>query len=215
MRFHWLLLSILSTLLFALPAEAGRLLYWRFESNQNRLLFTTDSRVQPRAQLIPNPTRIVLDLPGVVLGRPSVDQMIGGTIKSVRVGQFNAQTTRLVIELAPGYTVDPQQVKVRGISPTQWTVDLPTPQRISNPPPRPNLPPSTPNPNPEPLKPLSRPSSKRSNDFQVTRNGLFVRLERNGNNNQIRFNRSKDQKTIEIDLGGASLPQSLLNQLLP
>ncbi|MGB5772298.1 MAG: AMIN domain-containing protein, partial [Crocosphaera sp.] len=137
MRFHWLLLSILSTIIFALPAEAGRLLFWRFETNQNRLIFNTDSRVQPRAQLIPNPTRIVLDLPGITLGRSSVNQSIGGTIKSVRVGQFNSQTTRLVIELAPGYTVDPAGVKVRGISPTQWTVELPTPQRISNSPPRP------------------------------------------------------------------------------
>ena len=213
MRFRWLLLSILSTLLFALPAEAGRLLYWRFESNQNRLIFTTDSRVQPRAQLIPNPTRIVLDLPGIVLGRPSVNQMIGGTIKSVRVGQFNSQTTRLVIELAPGYTVDPQKVKVRGTSPTQWTVDLPTPQRISNTSPRPTLP--KPSPTPAPLRPLSRPSTRQSNDFQVTRSGLFISLERNGNSNQIRVNRSEDQKTIEFTLPGASLSQSLINKTLP
>ncbi len=215
MRFYWLLLSVLSTLLIALPAQAGRLLYWRFESNDNRLIFTTDSRVQPRAQLIPNPTRIVLDLPGVTLGRPSVDQIIGGTIKSVRVGQFNAQTTRLVIELAPGYTVDPQKVVVKGISPTQWTVDLPTPQRIARPSTSPSLPPPKPSPSPAPLRPLPTPSAQRSNDFQVTRSGLFINLERNGNNNQIRVNRSEDQKTIEFTLPGASLPQSLINQTLP
>ncbi|ACK64677.1 cell wall hydrolase/autolysin [Rippkaea orientalis PCC 8801] len=211
MRFHWLLLSLLSTLLVALPAEAGKLLYWRFESNQNRLIFTTDSQVQPRAQLIPNPTRIVLDLPGVVLGRSAVEQLIGGAIKSVRVGQFNAQTTRLVIEMAPGYTLDPQQVKVRGISPTQWTVDLPTPQRMGNS----STPTPLPTQSPTPERSLPGPSSRRSNDFQVTRNGLFVRLDRNGNDNQIRVNRSDDQQTIEISLGGVSLPKSLLNQSLP
>ncbi|ACB51815.1 N-acetylmuramoyl-L-alanine amidase [Crocosphaera subtropica ATCC 51142] len=219
MRFHWLLLSILSTLLFALPAQAGRLLFWRYENNQNRLVFTTDSRVQPRAQLIPNPTRIVLDLPGITLGRSTVDQTIGGTIKSVRVGQFNSQTTRLVIELAPGYTVDPTQVKVRGISPTQWTVELPDPQRISNsttsrPNPRPNPPTS----NPLPQRPLnpSPSSSQENNNFQVTRNGLFVRLDKQGQNRdiQVEDRQEKDAKTVQFTLPGTSLPQSLINQTL-
>lgn len=212
MRFHWLLLSILSTIIFALPAQAAKLLFWRFESNQNRLVFTTDSRVQPRAQLIPNPTRIVLDLPGITLGRPSVEQSIGGTIKSVRVGQFNAQTTRLVIELAPGYTVDPQQVKVRGISPTQWTVELPTPQRIAQPSPTPSPPPTN---NPGALRPLPTPSARRdTNDFQVTRNGLFIRLDEIGENGDIQIERSDDQETIQFTLPGASLVQSLVNQTL-
>ncbi|MGP0129032.1 MAG: N-acetylmuramoyl-L-alanine amidase [cyanobacterium endosymbiont of Rhopalodia musculus] len=209
MRFHWLLLSILSTLLFAIPAQAGRLLYWRFESNDNRLVFTTDSQVQPRAQLIPNPTRVVLDLPGIILERPSVNQAIGGTIKSVRIGQFNAQTTRLVIELAEGYTLDPQKVTVKGISPTQWSVDLPTPQRIARPSTSPSLPPGS---TPAPLRPFSGPPVRTSNDFQVTRSGLFIKLERNGSNSQIQVNRSDDRKTIEFILPEASLPQSLLNQ---
>ncbi|MEM8778157.1 MAG: N-acetylmuramoyl-L-alanine amidase [Cyanobacteria bacterium P01_G01_bin.49] len=213
MRFHWLLLSILSTIIFALPAQAGRLLFWRFETNQNRLIFTTDSRVQPRAQLIPDPTRIVLDLPGVTLGRPSVTQSIGGTIQSVRVGQFNAQTARLVIELAPGYTLDPKQVKVRGISPTQWTVELPTPQRIAQPTPTPSPPPN----NPGSLRPLgpTPPSSQESNDFQVTRNGLFIRLDQNGENESILVERSEDQQNIQFTLPGASLPQGLIAQVLP
>lgn len=195
-RFHWLLLSIsiLSPLLFTLPAQAGRLLYWRFESNDNRLVFTTDSQVQPRAQLIPNPTRVVLDLPGIILERPSVNQAIGGTIKSVRIGQFNAQTTRLVIELAPGYTLDPQKVTVKGISPTQWTVDLPTPQRIA----RPSTSFFTSALYPAPLRPLSRPPVRTSNDFQVTRSGLFIKLERNGSNSQIQVNRSDDEKLLSL-----------------
>lgn len=227
MRLKWLLLSCLSVLLFALPAQAGKLLFWRFESTQNRLIFTTDDRVQPRAQLIPNPTRIVIDLPGIALGRPSVTQSIGGTIREVRVGQFNAQNARLVIELAPGYTVDPSLVKIRGLSPTQWTVELPTPQRIvqgtlpppttpsSAPPPLPQPPiSSTPPPSisddPEPSSTSSAPS-----DFQVTRNGLYVRLDRNGESKKIKIKRSRDGKTIDIDLPGARLPSSLTGQTLP
>jgi N-acetylmuramoyl-L-alanine amidase len=134
-RFHWLFPSavgILSTLLVAIPAEAARLQFWRFNNTTNQLTFTTDDGIQPRAQLISDPTRLVIDLPGTTLGRATTSQSVGGTIREVRVGQFDAQTTRIVIELAPGYTLDPQQVQVQGITPTQWAVQLPTPQPISN-----------------------------------------------------------------------------------
>jgi beta-lactamase class A len=84
--------------------------------------------VQPIAQLVSNPTRLVIDLPGAKLKRPKVSESFAGTVQTLRIGQFNAQTTRLVIELAPGYGLDPAQVKVRGQSPTRWSVQLPTPR---------------------------------------------------------------------------------------
>ncbi len=131
MRLHWLLPSFLGFFLFSSPAEAARLLTWRFDANQNQLSFTTDEGVQPKAQLIVNPTRLVIDLPGISLGHPKIEQPVGGAIRSVRVGQFDAQTTRLVVELNAGYTIDPQQVKFRGISPTRWTVQLPSPEQTT------------------------------------------------------------------------------------
>lgn len=206
MRFHWLLLSAFSSLLLALPAQAGKLVFWRFEPNQNRLVFTTDDRVQPTAQLIPNPTRVVIDLPGIVLGQPSITENFSGTVKSVRIGQFDDQTTRLVIEIATGYTVDPQQVKIRGISPTQWTVELPEPQRINST--------SSNTPPPVPDNPRSEPTTTNntSSDFQITRNGLFVRLDRNGDDRKISSNRSRDRKKIEFELPGASLADNLLGR---
>jgi N-acetylmuramoyl-L-alanine amidase len=212
-RFSGLILSILSLLLFVSPAQAGRLLFWRFESSRNQLVFRTDDRVQPRAQLIFNPTRVVIDLPGVTFGRPKVNQAVGSIIRNVRVGQFDAQTTRIVIELAPGYTVDPQQVKVRGLSPTQWIVDLPTPQRIEE---NPGTPPSPAQ--PESIKPpaaLMALSSSDTTDFQVTRNGLFVRLNRNGDFRKVSLKRSRDRQTITVELPGASLPASLKAQTFP
>lgn len=147
-----LLPSFLSVLIFASVARASELVFWRFDRNQNRLVFTTDSGVQPRAQMIANPTRVVIDLPGINLDRKTVNQQVGGAIKEVRVGQFENNTTRIVIELAPGYTLDPQQVKFRGATPREWTVDLPTPQRIESsntpPPPLTNPPNRYPQPNP-------------------------------------------------------------------
>lgn len=121
-------LTFLSVLLTSLPAMAGQLVNWNFNASQNRLTFYTDSRVQPTAQLIPNPTRIVVDLPGTTLRGPTVRQAGGGRVREIRIGEPDSFTTRVVIELDAGYTVDPQQVKVRGITPTQWVVELPTPE---------------------------------------------------------------------------------------
>ncbi|NJL69306.1 MAG: AMIN domain-containing protein, partial [Microcoleus sp. SM1_3_4] len=127
MKFYWLLPSFLSMFLLAGAAEAARLQSWRFDASQNRLYIKTDGGVQPKAQLIFNPTRLVIDLPGTSLGRSSVSQEVSGAIESVRVGQFDTETTRIVIELRDGLPFDPQQVKFRGISPSEWTVDLPAP----------------------------------------------------------------------------------------
>ena len=135
MRFRWLLLlpSFLSVFLFSAVTQAGELASWRFDSNQNRLLFTTqDGGVQPKAQLIFNPTRVVIDLPGISMKRPTANQQLRGGIREIRVGQLDNQTTRIVIELAPGYTLDPKQVKFRGATASQWTVDFPQPERAES-----------------------------------------------------------------------------------
>jgi Localisation of periplasmic protein complexes. len=101
-RFRWLLLlsSFLSVFLFSAAAQARELLSWRFDTTQNRLEFTTDAGVQPKAQLISNPTRVVIDLPGISLRRSATQPGRGG-IREIRVGQLDTKTTRIVIELAP------------------------------------------------------------------------------------------------------------------
>jgi len=131
LKVRWLLPSFVSVLLLSYPAKADSLAFWNFNSSQNQLDFTTDEEVQPRVQLITNPSRLVIDLPGVILGHPKTSQKIGSVIQEIRVGQFDADTTRMVIELAPGYKLDPTKVQVRGDSPTHWLVQLPTPERLT------------------------------------------------------------------------------------
>jgi N-acetylmuramoyl-L-alanine amidase len=126
----WLWLSLLSALLLSSPARAAKLQFWRFDASQNRLQFTTDEGIRPSVQLISNPSRLVIDLPGVVWGRSKMTQSVGQAIQSIRIAQLNPQTTRIVIELAAGYTVNPQQIQVRGASPTSWSVELPVPQLL-------------------------------------------------------------------------------------
>ncbi|GAB4341413.1 MAG: hypothetical protein OHK0047_33090 [Leptolyngbyaceae cyanobacterium] len=125
------LLLASSLLLCATPAQATKLESWKFNANQNQFEFTTDEGVQPQAQLVSDPTRLVIDLPGVVLGRSAIQESLSGAIQSIRIGQFDRDTTRLVIELAPGYTLDPNQIKFRGITARQWIVKLPVPQAVS------------------------------------------------------------------------------------
>jgi N-acetylmuramoyl-L-alanine amidase len=114
-----------SAWVLTLPAEAAQLLSWQFNARDNQLIFTTDTGVQPRAQMIFNPTRIVIDLPGTTLGSPPRSQAVGGAIREIRSGQFDPQTARLVIELNPEYTLNPREIEVRGIRDNQWVVQLP------------------------------------------------------------------------------------------
>jgi N-acetylmuramoyl-L-alanine amidase len=122
---------MLGGLVLASPAEAAQFESWRFNPQQNQLVFTTDSAVQPRAQFLSNPARIVIDLPGTTLEQPTINQAIGGSIQAIRIGQFDAETTRVTIELSPDYAVSPEQIVVRGESSQRWTIELPSPRSES------------------------------------------------------------------------------------
>ena len=202
MKFHWLLPSFLSVFLLAGAAEAARLQSWRFDASENRLYIKTDGGVQPKAQLIFNPTRLVIDLPGTSLGRPSVNKQLSGAIESVRVGQFDNDTTRIVVELRDGFTLDPQQVKFRGISASEWTVDLPAPTRAAT------------------QNPISEPGGERLSvepsaggpqsaeetvvqNVQLTADGFLVRTA--GGRPQINFEQSRAGDIATLDIEGATL----------
>ena len=126
MRLNRLLsgLALAGTLMLALPAEAARLQFWRFNTEENRLTFTTDEGIEPTAQLLANPTRLVIDMPSTSLARPET-QSFDGAIREIRISELDENTTRLVVEYEEGYTVDPNQVQVRGERSRQWMVQLP------------------------------------------------------------------------------------------
>jgi len=135
------LLSSLFGFCLAAPARAGQITNWHFDANQNQFEFTTDEAVQPRAQLLSNSTQLVIDLPGTHSGQAAITQEIGGSVQRVQISEFDAHTTRIVVEMTPGYTLDPRQIRFRSLSPTQWAVQLPKPQLVS---PTAGLPASTP-----------------------------------------------------------------------
>lgn len=132
MKLYWLLPSTLSIFLISSPTEAASLKSWHFNAKQNRLEIKTEGKVQPRAKLVFNPTRLVIDLPGTALKRTTVKQKAGGAFRALRIGQVDEKTTRIALELSPEYSLDPTQVKVRGASPSHWLVQLPQPEKIAS-----------------------------------------------------------------------------------
>jgi len=128
-----LLPTIFSALTLSTAATASSIANWHFDRTHNQLDLVTDDNVQPRVQLVANPTRVVIDLPGIAFGRAQTTSKIGTTVQAVRLGQLDENTTRMVIDIAPGYTLNPRDVKVQGENSTHWSVQLATPQRITQP----------------------------------------------------------------------------------
>ncbi|MGF2036075.1 MAG: N-acetylmuramoyl-L-alanine amidase [Nostoc sp. CmiVER01] len=220
MKLHWLLPSTIGTIfMLSSPVMAARLESWRFDANQNRLEINTVGAVQPQAQLIFNPTRLVIDLPGTTFGRPQLTQQVGGGIRSIRVGQFDAETTRIVVELTPGYTLDPKRVQFVGTTGDRWRVQLPRPEvdRVASSPtlsPRSAYTVVTPDSEPQPsiarVATTTQGATKIEN-LQVTGDGLFIRTS-GGGNSPIRVIRSRDRASIFMDISDASLSPRLAQQ---
>ena len=215
MKLHWLIPGTLLTVsLLSSPANAAKLQSWRFDADLNQLEINTDGAVQPKAQLIFNPTRLVIDLPGVQFGRPQLRKPVGGAVRTVRIGQFNKETTRIVVELTPGYTLDPSKVRFTGKTSKQWVVQLPTPQveKIDS---------SARSSASVASKTRNRSSVKGTvinnsqvaqgvaqiQSLRVTGDGLFLRT--NGGRPNVRINRSRDKKTIDLEIRGARLSPNL------
>ncbi|HAT15612.1 MAG TPA: serine hydrolase, partial [Microcoleaceae bacterium UBA11344] len=131
LKLQWLLATLISVFSIALPAKADTLTSWHFDANQNKLNLTTDTSVQPSVKLIANPTRLVIDLPGIVLEYPENPHNYNSAIQEIRIGQFDTETTRLVIQLTPGYKLDPKQVRVIKESSTRWSFQLPKPEQLA------------------------------------------------------------------------------------
>jgi N-acetylmuramoyl-L-alanine amidase len=132
-RYNWLLPSVFSfVMVSSSPAAAAEILSWQFNAVENRIDFSTNAAVKPEAQILANPSRLIVDLPDTSLNQPTSSQSIGNGIKSLRVGQFDPGRTRMVIELDPNYAIDPQQILIQATNPKQWSVQLPAPQALKS-----------------------------------------------------------------------------------
>ena len=212
----------------AAPAKAGQLSDWQFNSDRNQLEFSTDAGVQPRAQLVTNPTRLVIDLPGTTMGQVATSQAIG-LGRQIRIGQLDPQTTRIIVELAPGYTIDPQQVQFHGISPSHWTVQLPEPQAEAHstaiapatpsravsrsPSSAPTLINSVPSDVPAPNRPApANPDVTQVEEVRLTADGLFVRTSGARPDLEVKRGR-RDRDIITITIANAALSPQIAQSI--
>ena len=126
MKLNWLLTGLISSacLLLAAPAQAGKFTGWEFDASRNQLNFGTDSGVQPKATLLDGPYRLIVDLPGTKMTEATVRKKFGAAVREVRIAQADAQNTRLVMELAPGYSISPQNIIIRSDLPSRWSIKL-------------------------------------------------------------------------------------------
>jgi N-acetylmuramoyl-L-alanine amidase len=130
-KLTWLLVSSFGAMLAALPASASEIVSWQFNRDNGQLDFSTDSRVQPEAQMLANPGKLVILLPETNFNRPTFRQPSNRGVKEFRVGYDpETRTTSLVFELEPSYMIDPEKVLVKASSTNRWVVKLPEPQIV-------------------------------------------------------------------------------------
>ncbi|MEH2352656.1 serine hydrolase [Nostoc sp.] len=133
MKSHLLAIGLSSLVLVAGQAKASQLQSWYYDSSQNQLDLTTTSGIEPKAFLLDNPNRLVIDLPGTNFNSDTVKRSFGKAVKEIRLGKPDSQTTRFVVELAPGYDVTSQNISVKGDSRSHWSFKFNSFNRQSNP----------------------------------------------------------------------------------
>jgi murein DD-endopeptidase MepM/ murein hydrolase activator NlpD len=131
-QFPLILLSAIGGFLVTtIPSHAvntlpnNRLEAFTLDVTKNRIDFATLKDLEPRGKVILNPARIVIDLPGATYRGATVRRAIGRAVKEVRVGQVEADTTRLVVEFSPDMAVDMQNLKMQATSARSWSIQLP------------------------------------------------------------------------------------------
>lgn len=168
----------------AVPAQANTLVNWRLVGN--RLEFRTSLPTQPHVQTLSDPPRIVVDLPGTVLGRPPESRPMPteSPVRQVRLGQFDPQTTRLVVELYPDYVLPPDPIQLRRVGMNHWVLTLPPLERTSV---TPAIPPAV------------------VEGMRVTETGFVLRVR--GHTPVVQVRRSPDRQEIWVDVPATLAPQ--------
>ncbi|HIK17571.1 MAG TPA: AMIN domain-containing protein [Leptolyngbyaceae cyanobacterium M33_DOE_097] len=101
--------------LLANSAWADALTQWRYDPKTNNLEVTLKEGIEPRYFLMAQPARIVVDLPSTSVGQLKQQETYNGAVRQVRIAQYDANTTRIVLELAPDVVLAPGQVKLQRV----------------------------------------------------------------------------------------------------
>ncbi|WGV24886.1 AMIN domain-containing protein [Halotia branconii] len=109
----------------SIAAPVAKLNAWRFNPKAVQLEITLSAGTTPHYFYLSQPPRLVVDLPDTQLGYVSTNENYAGAIQRIRVSQLDATVTRIVLDLAAGSFIDPNQVQLKAVSPknpTRWVL---------------------------------------------------------------------------------------------
>ena len=116
-------LAIAIAAIVSYPAQAAVLSAWTFNPNTQQLEVTLPQAVIPSYFLLAEPARLILDIPNTQVGDVVMERTYLGPVRNIRVAQYDANATRIVMELAPGTVLDPRQAQLQRIElrgQTRW-----------------------------------------------------------------------------------------------
>ena len=96
---------------------------WQFNPKAQQLKINLSATVKPQYFYLPEPPRLVLDLPNTKLGKVPTQKEYSGAIQKIRISQMNENVTRIVLDLAPGTQLQSNQIQLLPLSPqkpTSW-----------------------------------------------------------------------------------------------
>ena len=107
-----LLILICSYFVLSYAPSAFALSEWEFNPETSQLQFTLEDSLTPTYFFLDDPKRIVIDIPKTQLEGDSIQQNYQGLIQEIRIGQFEEETARIVLELAPGATLASDEISL-------------------------------------------------------------------------------------------------------
>ncbi len=113
----------LSTSSIPAIASAPELRIWEFDPYTNELQITVPEGVTPDYSILTDPLRIAIDIPNGDNPVQSSAETYQGIVREIRITQMDSGVTRIVMEFAPGVTLDSNPVTVTPIGQSnRWVV---------------------------------------------------------------------------------------------
>lgn len=114
--------GVVLPLVLADRVEAAELTDWSFDTTTRQLTLTLNGGGTPDYFLLAQPPRIVVDIPQADVGNVVSQQTFSGSVRSVRVGQFQPGQVRIVMELSSDVVFAPGQVEMQRVEGDRWVI---------------------------------------------------------------------------------------------
>lgn len=123
---NWLGGGAIAAVMVVCPAaQAALVSSWMFNPMSEELSVVLPPDVTPRFLVFAEPARIVLEIPDMQLGQGDFEQAYHGDVRLIQVTQYDANTVRMTLVLAPNAVLDPhhaQLTSLPGEGQTRWVL---------------------------------------------------------------------------------------------